>query len=325
MAIGEEGLKAQSRIVLPGHLDPDVGEIRTVSSTTQPTAVRMAMIMRVSRKWSNYLFDVMTACLSGKQVGRELYVRPPRDLCGIRPGEVWMLLRSAHGLAEAPRLWYERARECLQEVGMEEVTFAPATFVSRQRCGAKYEVTAILCLHVDDGLLVGEPKFLADLKARIDARFQIKLWQKLGEKPLHFLGLKIYLKDGAFVNDMTNYVLAVKEQSTEGLKKGGVLVGESLKSYRRLAAQLRWSAHPVMPEFLYSVSALAQRVSKAVSEDLVSAHALLRTMKTAAENGQAILRMVSVRKESYPPRLLRCLTGKDFGDYSTTRWGPFPG
>ena len=293
-ANGGARLKAKSRIVLPGHLDPDVGEIRTDSPTTQPVAVRMAMIICVSRGWSCYLFDVTTAFLSGKHVGREIYVRPPRDFHGIRPGEVWLLLRSAYGLAEAPRLWYERARECLQEVGMEEVKFAPATFVSRRRRGKEYEVLAILCLHVHDGLLVGQPAFIEDLKEKINAKFQIKLWQTVGELPLDFLGLKIYIKAGAFFNDMTNYVLAIDEQPTLYLKKGETLVGEALKRYRRLVAQLRWPAHHVMPEFLYSVSALAQRVSRAVTEDLVSANALLVSMREAARKGQAILKMVPI-------------------------------
>ena len=122
-AVGSGLLQPKSRIVLPGHMDPDVGEVRTDSPTTQATAVRMAMSLCVSRQWMCYLFDVSTAFLSGKEVGRELYVRPPRDLKGTGINELWLILRSAYGLAEAPRLWYERAKELLKECGFEEPSF----------------------------------------------------------------------------------------------------------------------------------------------------------------------------------------------------------
>ncbi|CAE7249975.1 TY1B-ER1, partial [Symbiodinium sp. KB8] len=67
---GSKDLVAKSRIVLPGHVDPDVlgGELRTDSPTTTMTAVRMAMSVALQRRWRCLLFDVSTAFLSGKSV-----------------------------------------------------------------------------------------------------------------------------------------------------------------------------------------------------------------------------------------------------------------
>ena len=153
-ALGTGLLQATSRIVLPGHMDPDVSEVRTDSPTTQATAVRMAVALCVSPQWLCYLFDISTAFLSGKEVGSELYVRPPRDLKGTTFEELWLILRSAYGLAGAPRLWYERAKELLSECGCEELSFALCTFVWRDPKSKK--VLAVLCLHVDDGMLVAD-------------------------------------------------------------------------------------------------------------------------------------------------------------------------
>ena len=293
-AAGSKQFLPKSRIVLPGHLDPDVGEIRTDSPTTQATAVRMAMVLCVSKRWSCYLFDVSTAFLSGKSVGRELYVRPPRDLKCVGPHELWLILRSAYGLAEAPRLWYERAKELLKESGFEELSFALCTFVWKDpRTKA---VLAVLCLHVDDGMLVGDNKVIGQIKAAIDQRFQIKVWHLVKDVPLDYLGLKIFIKGNVFINDMSAYILAIQAPSMTGLKKGELLNTAALKAYRRLVAQLRWPAHHVLPELLFEVSCLAQRVSGATTEDLRAGVELLARFHEMAKEGKACLAFPPVEK-----------------------------
>ena len=294
-ALGSDLLQAKSRIVLPGHTDPDLGSVRTDSPTTQESAVRLTLCLAASRSWCVFLFDVSTAFLSGKAVGRELYVRPPRDLAGIHAGELWRILRSAYGLAEAPRLWYERAKECLSECGFEEVAFAPATFVLRVKATrGGWEVRAVLCLHVDDGLLAACRCYAEEIRKEVDKRFQIKVWHLVGDKPCDYLGLKLSYLDGNFITDMTEYVLAIQFPELAALKPKAVLTGEYLKAYRRLVAQLRWPAHRVLPELLFPVSSLAQRVSGAVWEDLVEAVSLLETFHSHAREGQARLKIPAV-------------------------------
>ncbi|CAE7228738.1 RE1, partial [Symbiodinium sp. CCMP2456] len=291
---GDPNLNAKSRIVIPGHVDPDLGALRTDSPTTTSTAVRLALTLCASRRWQAWLFDVSTAFLSGKQVGRDLYVRPPGDLPGLRPGELWQLLRSAYGLAEAPRLWYQRAKELLKEIGFEEIPFAPSTFVYRKKQGENdWVVLSVLCLHVDDGLLVGCPKHAGSLKAAIDKRFNIKMWELVGKVPRSYLGLQLVYVDYVFTNDMTDYVLAI-HPAVNAANLEALLDAKQLKEFRRLVAQLRWPAHLVLPEFLYDVSSLAQRVGKACGRDLEEANGVLREMKAAASQGQAKLHVAGV-------------------------------
>ncbi|CAE7864387.1 TY1B-PL [Symbiodinium microadriaticum] len=316
-AVGSQQLIPKSRIVLPGHLDPDVGEIRTDSPTTQATAVRMTMILCVSKRWVCLLFDVSTAFLSGKEVGRELYVRPPRDLKGAGAQELWLVLRSAYGLAEAPRLWYERAKELLKDCGFEELSFALCTFVWKHP--KTKHVMAVLCLHVDDGMLAGDPKVVYDIKTKINERFQIKVWNLVKEQPLDYLGLKVFVKNGIFYNDMTAYVQAIQAPDLKGLKKGELLAGPSLKAYRRLVAQLRWPAHHVLPELLFEVSCLAQRVSGAKTEDLKEGVALLARFHEAARQGKASLAFYPVSGKPTLVTFFDASLGKTAGDAAAQR------
>ena len=292
MMAGKKGLKAKSRIVLPGHLDPDLGSVRTDAPTTQLTSVRLAMILSLSRTWECWLFDVSTAFLSGKNVSRDLYVRPPRDLKGVSAGELWKILKSAYGLSEAPRLWYQKAKEDLKTCGFTELDFAPATFVKLKKRRGILVVVAILCLHVDDGFLTAEPgPEVKETREMINKLFSIKEWIEVKDTPVGYLGMQIYKRNGCFFNDMTEYVLALKEASLPGKDGDAPLDAGGLKEFRRLIAQLRWPIHLVSPELLFRVSALAQRVAQAKVSDLGAANTLLKDLQTAARAGRTVVKL----------------------------------
>lgn len=236
----------KSRMVLPGHRDPHLGEFRSDAPTTLWVAVQMAKCICATKNWAAQTFDVTTAFLSGKEVDREVIVAAPQEGLPalpeygeppVAPGELLQVVKSAYGLSEAPRLWYLRAKELLVEAGMEELPTARATFIKRSK--DKKEVQAILCLHVDDGLLVADRKHMASIKASIDQRFAIKDWKDLEKESETFLRVRTSYKNGIFTDDMTEYVnlLQPAPEETPANKK---LEGKQLSAYRRLVMQLRW-------------------------------------------------------------------------------------
>ena len=83
-----EPLVAKSRLVVPGHRDPELGEFRTDAHTTSGVATRIAKCVAQGRGWSIWAFDVSTAFLSGDATSRQIFVRAPsRDyrLLLVRP------------------------------------------------------------------------------------------------------------------------------------------------------------------------------------------------------------------------------------------------
>ena len=292
-------LRAKSRLVIPGHLDPHLGSYRADAPTTMWTAVQLAKTIAATRKWEASCFDVTTAFLSGKEVSREVYIRPPPEglpACeeageeAVSPEELLKVCKSAYGLSEAPRLWYLRASEILTEIGYQELSMCRATFIYKE----KDEVVSILCLHVDDGLVVASKKVMEAMKKSISAKFSIKEWQDLSEKPVTFLGVKTRYVNHVFYDDMTDYVMKIDAASITGAMEEK-LDGAALSAYRRLVMQLRWPAHLVMPEFLFSTSDLAQRVTKSTFSDLKHANGILKQMKEAAKKGQASLTIQSFK------------------------------
>ena len=94
-AAGCKDLLAKSRLVLPGHMDPDVlqGGLRTDSSTIAMTAVRMAMSVALQRRWR----------CPGKSVARDLYsTAVPLETC--LEWELW----SCGAFLRVPMDWRKR-------------------------------------------------------------------------------------------------------------------------------------------------------------------------------------------------------------------------
>ena len=74
-----DDIEAKSRLVIPGHLDPQIGLFRIDAPTTSPLAVMVCATIAISLDWSFEVFDIMTAFLSGMRMERELYVRAPTE------------------------------------------------------------------------------------------------------------------------------------------------------------------------------------------------------------------------------------------------------
>ena len=84
-----DDIEANSRLVILGHLDPQIGLFRTDAPTTSPLAVLVCATIAMSLDWSFEVFDIMTAFLSGMRMGRELYVRAPTEGLPSPPGSGW--------------------------------------------------------------------------------------------------------------------------------------------------------------------------------------------------------------------------------------------
>ena len=154
-------------------------------------------------------------------------------------------------------------------------------------------MVSILCLRVDDGLFVTAPHRMKKAQEAISSKFNTKEWQNMKEKNITFLGVTTSFQKQTFVDDVTEYVLKIQPAAVK-VEKEAKLEGEQLSSYRRLAMQLRWPAHLVMPEFLYRVSVLSQLVATATGKDLINANQLLAQMLNAAKEGGAknVLRLI---------------------------------
>ncbi len=70
-------LQAKSRLVIPGHRDPQLGLCRADAPTTSGLAVMVVAPIAAAQGWFIIFFVVMTAFLSGKESERNVHTRGP--------------------------------------------------------------------------------------------------------------------------------------------------------------------------------------------------------------------------------------------------------
>ena len=73
------GFVAKSRLTIAGHTDPAIGLYRTDAPTTSHLAVLITAVIAANQNWTGYIFDYVTAFLTGESLNRELYTRAPRE------------------------------------------------------------------------------------------------------------------------------------------------------------------------------------------------------------------------------------------------------
>ena len=210
----------------------------------------------------------------------------------VTGGQLFRVLKSAYGLTEAPRLWYLKACKLLAQTPLKELDIAKATFTAWDENGT----WAILCLHVDDGLLMGsatDPRFTA-LKEQINSLFNIKAWQSL---PLTFLGVDLYRENDILVDSMKKYIEEIRVPEMEKENPEKELDAAGLTKYRQLVMRLRWPAQQVMPHMLYEISRLAQRVSGATYGDFQDALKVYKMLIQEKDAGRAVLKYPEIPGE----------------------------
>jgi hypothetical protein len=214
-------LEPKSRIVIPGHKDPELGQFRTDSPTTSTLAVQVAASIAASYGWLGETFDVSTAFLSGKETNRAVYVRAPVEGLPatnghpmVPAGRLLEVLKGAYGLAEAPRLWYLRARELMKQAGFVELKISRSVFMLR--CKKTQKLLGICTLHVDDGKLYGDRTDAQFNQARkkLDQIFNMKEWHDL-RKGAEYLGARwTQATDGRLITmDMDTYMAKLESNA----------------------------------------------------------------------------------------------------------------
>ena len=113
----DDALVAKSRLVLPGHRDPQLGLYRTDAPTTSPLAVYVAAVIGVSLGWIGRLFDVSTAFLTGMSLDREVYARAPVE--GLPATANWPSILPYALLQVLGRLWSDRCTSLVVSTSQE--------------------------------------------------------------------------------------------------------------------------------------------------------------------------------------------------------------
>lgn len=270
MKEGKSVVKA--RLVARG-FEEETEKLRKDSPTCSKEAVRLALSVASTNKWSYHSLDVKAAYLQGHKIERIIHLRPPPEFDN---GKLWKLKKTVYGLCDAARHWYLRVKEELISLGVRFSNLAPALF-SWFNNG---RLEGIICVYVDDFLWAGTPEFEQCVIMKLCDKFIIGSAES---RSFRYLGLNVMCDDdGNITLDQIQYASALTLLAlsrSRAIMKESVLSESEKREYRALVGQLNWIATHTRPDISFDVCELSVNTNKATVSDLLRLNKVISRVK----------------------------------------------
>ena len=285
------------RIVVRGYdqvvEDPD----ETYASTPSHLTLKTLLTLAVARGWHVTLADVSTAFLHASMDG-EVLVLPPVEY--YPSGDVvWKLKRALYGLKNAPKLWQQHLASTLESKGFQRMKSDPNLYFHAKR------KIYLLC-YVDDLMLFGERKAVADLVADLQTELLLRVTGELSEgQEATFLGRRMRRTSTSVQMFMeTSYVDRILELAgmatckaaptpgTDALKRGTAELAKPLspeehQQYRKLVGQLLWLSNLRM-DIMYAIKELSRGLASPTTDHWAKLKHLLRYLSGTKDYAQEL-------------------------------------
>ena len=141
----------KARLVVRGFEEEN--SVQSDSPTASKATIRMVMAIAASKNWKCETIDTKAAFLQGKQLERNIFVMPPKEVRD--DGVIWKLNKAAYGLVDASRNWFFSVKEDLLKLKCIQSELDKALF----RLFRNGQLEGIFAMHVDDFLFAGSEEF----------------------------------------------------------------------------------------------------------------------------------------------------------------------
>ena len=266
-----KGYKLKSRLCMRGDTEDDADLIRSDSPTTHKDTIKLALSIAANEKFDIMSADIKSAFLQGKTLDRKVYVIPPVE--AKQDGKLWLLEKGAYGLIDGSRLFYLELKEKLEFLGLRQVSGDPAMFTFHQ----DGKLAGIVCLHVDDLLLMGNNYFLQHVPQKL---FQLFKFSKVEKGKFKYLGCEIEkCQNGNITLNQNEYIENIQEVDYPTDRNNCPVKEFERKEIRRVVGELLWVSLMTRPDLSFEVNHLSSNISTAKIKDLKCAKRLVEKAK----------------------------------------------
>lgn len=248
-------------------------DLQTDSPTANKETVRIVLAVIPSLGWDPNLLDVCAAFLQGKDLDREIYLKPPKE--GKCTGKLWRLNKCVYGLEDASRFWYFRVKEELIRLGCKMSKYDSSLFVYHDHNGLQ----GLLILHVDDCLWAGSDKFKISVIMKLREVFKIS---KEDVGVFKYLGTEIQQSEMGICVSQRKYLEKLQEieikPDRRAVKETPVSESER-EELRSVIGKLNWLATQTRPDLSYDVCELSTSQKNATVELLMKTNKVIKKAK----------------------------------------------
>ena len=256
--------KTKARLVVRGFEEKDL-EIPRDSPTVGKGEMRIFLSIAGLEQCTVKTTDIKSAFLQGKELEREIYVKPPKE-SSTPKHKIWKLKHGLYGLKDGARQFYESVKEELLKLGFTQCNLDPAVFYLKERKKLK----GIICCHVDDFLHAGDLSF-EKLVKRLRARFSAG---RVEEKAFKYVGFQIEQLPNSIVLDHSDYINNMKKVTLDpgrASQKNDLLSEKEQTLFRQLIGQLNWAVQGSRPDMAHEMIVMSTKLKQANVGDLVQA------------------------------------------------------
>ena len=209
---------------------------------------------------------------------RELYALPPKEF--RREGYIMRMKKAAYGFADAPRRWFISSDKTLKSLGFVPSKVDAATYYLRSKKG----LHGILCLHVDDGLCVGDKYFREKMQGYFD---KYKTNPDKGDSgTFEYTGAEVCKEDDYhFTMSQHLYAALTEEKKCKSIDpkrfndKKCDLTEDEKSFLRQITGVLGWPAVITRPDIAAETSMLQTAMAHPKMADIHSGNKLIRRLK----------------------------------------------
>jgi hypothetical protein len=281
--ITDKGPQAKARLVLLGYQDPDLGKYQRASPTLTRCGRNLIFQIAAQQGWHLFSLDAKNAFLAGdlSTRGKPLYMRVPADLLealGLDPETIFILLKSAYGLAEAPIAWFRFLRRKLIELGWKSHPLDECVLMRyAENPDKSLQLVGLIGVHVDDLLCCGYgPVFDKAMDQLVkDLPFGERKYGKFV-----YCGLRVEQPSANLVTvDQNEYIEKLTPMAHKHLANDKRIPPSERTNFKGLCGSLGWAVINTQMNCAFDVSWLASRGDEATGADIAFGNKIMRHMK----------------------------------------------
>ena len=266
-----KGYRLKARLCIRGDTEENLDNVRADSPTAQKDSLKLALAIAANEEFGIMSADITSAFLQGKTLEREVFVIPPVE--AKREGELWLLQKGAYGLIDGSRLFYLQLKEKLEELGFKPVSGDSALFTFHK----DGKLRGLVCLHVDDLLLLGRDSFMDLVQQKL---FKLFKFSKVEKDKFKYLGCEIEKHENGDISvHQTEYINQIEEVVCPSRRNNSPVTESERKEIRRVVGSLLWVSLMSRPDISFEVNQLSTNISTATIGDLKTARRLVEKVK----------------------------------------------
>lgn len=235
------------------------------SPTIGKGSIKILLTVAASRNWTVKTTDIKSAFLQGKQLERDVFIKPPIE-SNTPDGYIWKLKHGLYGLKDGARQFYLSVKDELINLGCKQSKLDPAMFTLMH--GKSIE--GVICCHVDDFLHAGSDVF-ESMMEKLRNRF---LAGKIEKEEFAYIGFNITQNSNGIQLDHSKFINKLNQiriEPSRASQKHSFLTTEEQKTYRKIVGQLNWAVQGSRPDLAFELVDLSTKLNKATVTDLTRA------------------------------------------------------